>query len=667
MKLMPSIKFYTILTSLLFIFLNASAQRIIAHYPMNNAASDISAFRNNGNIFGGVTPIPDRFGNPCSALLFDGRSGYIEVPSSSSLESPRNQISFTVWYKLSYTNSNNKWLTVLCKGGSSVEESYNPQYRLQTQQNTTLQINTCSPYTETGSSTISLSTAFTKCDYSFENHLMPSDEWHFYALTYDGNQVKVFMDGELVFFDYYSKSFETNSDPLFIGKDIPGNEEYFNGALDELKIYDFCLSPNAIKSIYNEKGVMVSNKEDFEMEMPQNILLSSNKNDCFATATFAKPKVTNNINCGNLTLNQIEGLPSGSAFPVGRNRIVFEAKSTSGYTQIATFYIEVKDKISPHIFLQKDTTIKVKKGSGGAIFEYNYPIATDNCTIKEISLKEGKQSGEIFPIGKTKIAYTATDLSGNSASADFTVTIQEIPELQIPKPDTPVIVIPDTPVIVKQSPPVDTAQVVVEVPEQDSIFTPPSIKYTDTLSTNYKPNNIVFVIDASSSMAESNKMDNLKYALIKLVKILRTIDYITIVTYADTIKLNLSMQKIDNKDSIINLINNLKPFGGTEGAAALEYSYSQLKKNYLNNANNEIYMASDMEFDLEKKQQKLIKSSANDMVNPIRLNIMAFAKSSNPIDNLKAISDLGKGAYLPINSEASADFLINQIKIKSIK
>jgi hypothetical protein len=660
MKLMPSIKFYTILTSLLFIFLNASAQRIIAHYPMNNAASDISAFRNNGNIFGGVTPIPNRFGNPCSALLFDGHSGYIEVPSSSSLESPRNQISFTVWYKLTYNNSNNKWLTVLCKGGGSVEESYNPQYRLQTQQNTTLQLNTCSQYTESGSSTISLATNFTKCDYSFENHLMPSDEWHFYALTYDGNQVKVFMDGELVFFDYYSKSFETNSDPLFIGKDIPGNEEYFNGALDELKIYDFCLTPNAIKSIYNEKGVMVSNKEDFEMEMPQNISLSSNKNDCFATATFAKPKVTNNINCGKLTLNQIEGLPSGSAFPVGRNRIVFEAKSTSGYTQIATFYIEIKDKIPPKIFLPKDTTIQVKKGLGGAIFEYNYPIATDNCTIKDILLKEGKQSGEMFPIGKTKIAYTATDFNGNNTSADFTVTIQEIPELQI--------VISDTPLIVKQSPPLDTAQGIVEIPDQDILLPPPTtIKYTDTLSTNYKPNNIVFLIDASSSMAESNKMDHLKYTLIKLVKILRSIDYITIITYADSIKLNLSTQQIVNKDSIINLIKNLKPFGGTEGAAALEYSYRQLKNNYLNNANNEIYVASDMEFDLEKKQQKLIKSSANDMVNPIRLNIMAFAKSSNPIDNLKALSDLGKGAYLPINSEASADFLINQIKIKSIK
>jgi len=665
---MPSIKLYTILTSLLFIFLNASAQRIIAHYPMNNAASDISAFRNNGNIFGGVTPIPDRFGNPCSALLFDGRSGYIEVPSSSSLESPRNQISFTVWYKLSYTSSNNKWLTVLCKGGSSVEESYNPQYRLQTQQNTTIQINTCSQYTESGSSTISLATDFTKCDYSYENHLMPSDEWHFYALTYDGNQVKVFMDGELVFFDYYSKSFEINSDPLFIAKDIPGNTEYFNGALDELKIYDFCLSPNAIKGMYNEKGTIVSNKEDFEMEMPQNIILSSNKNDCFATATFAKPKVTNNINCGKLSLNQIEGLPSGSAFPVGRNRIVFEAKSTSGYSQVATFYIEVKDKIPPKIFLQKDTTIQVKKGSGGAIFEYNFPIATDNCTIKDILLKEGKQSGEIFPIGKTKIKYTATDFSGNNTSADFTVTIQEIPELVTKKLDTPVIVIPDTPVIVKQSPPVDTAQIVVEVPVQDIVLPPTtSIKYTDTLSTNYKPNNIVFLIDASSSMAESNKMDHLKYALIKLVKILRTIDYITIITYADTIKLNLNKQQIVDKDSIINLINNLKPFGGTEGAAALEYSYIQLKNNYLNNANNEIYVASDMEFDLEKKQEKLIKSSANDMVNPIRLNIMAFAKSSNPIDNLKAISDLGKGAYLPINSEASADFLINQIKIKSIK
>jgi len=660
MKLLFSIKLMTILSSLLFIFLNASAQRIIAHYPMNNTANDISAFHNNGIILGGVTPIPDRFGNPCSALLFDGYSGFIEVPSSKSLESPRSQISFTVWYKLSHTNSNNKWLTVLCKGGASVEDNYNPQYRLQTQQNTSIQPNTCSPYTETGSSTISLSTAFTKCDYSFENHLMLSDEWHFYALTYDGNQVKVFMDGDLIFFEYHTLAFEKNPDPLYIGKDIPGNTEYFNGALDELKIYDFCLSPNAIKGLYNEKGTMVSNNEDFEMEMPQNIILSTNKNDCFASATFAKPKVTNNINCGKLSLNQIEGLPSGSAFPVGRNRIVFEAKSTSGYSQVATFYIEVKDKTPPKIFLQKDTTIQVKKGLGGAIFEYNYPIATDNCTIKDILLKEGKQSGEMFPIGKTKIAYTATDFSGNNSSADFTVTIQEIPELQI--------VIPDTPLIVKQSPPTDTTQVIVEIPEQDIVLPPPTtIKYTDTLSTNYKPNNIVFLIDASSSMAESNKMDHLKFALIKLVKILRAIDYLSIITYADTIKLTLNKQQIVNKDSIINLINNLKPFGGTEGATALEYSYSHLKNNYIDYANNEIYVASDMDFYLEKKQEKLIKSSANNMVNPIRLNIMAFSQSSIPIDNLKALSDLGKGAYLPINSEASAEFLINQIKIKSIK
>jgi len=666
-----SIRCNATLVLLLLISLKVSSQRLIAHYPMNNNAKDLSPFHNDGYINGGVTTIPDRFDNPCSALLFDGYSGYIQVPSSASLESPKKQLSMTVWYKITNANSENNWLTVLCKGGGTTEESYNPQYRFQIFQSTNPQLTKCSPYFEKGFSTVSMTTAFTICDNGFENHLFRTDEWHFYALTYDGNDVKVYMDGDLVFLESYNQFFEKNNDPLFIGKDIPGTTEFFNGALDELKIFDYTLSPSAILNMFNEKGTY-STAEDFEMDFPQHIYLETNKDDCFALANFSKPRIK--TNCGNVTVNQIEGLSSGASFPVGRNRIVFEAKSTSGYTQNATFYVTVADKTPPKITLQSDTIILINKGSGGINVDFNESKVSDNCFVKELVLIEGKQTGSYFPVGKTRIKYVATDVSGNKASASFIIEIRE-------KKEAPVIITHDTTVIVNK-PPItkpDTIVVLNEPPIIDTVKDTPifiqetdsslitETKYTDTLSTNYKPNNIVFLIDASSSMGKENKMDHLKYAITKLVKILRTIDYLTIITYADSIKLSMSRRQIIDKDSIISIINNIKTIGGTEGAKALEYSYSELKKNYLYDGNNEIYLASDMEFDVEKKQEKLIKTTANDDIKPINLNIMAFIASNRPVDALKNLSDMGKGVYLPITSEDAADFLINQIKIKSIK
>src|ERR1700730_7959256 len=61
---------------------------LLAYYPFNGNANDLSANKLNGIIQGGVTFAPDASGKLNSAASFDGLSGYILVPDSAGKLSP---------------------------------------------------------------------------------------------------------------------------------------------------------------------------------------------------------------------------------------------------------------------------------------------------------------------------------------------------------------------------------------------------------------------------------------------------------------------------------------------------------------------------------------------------------------------------------------------------
>ncbi len=79
--------------------------------------------------------------------------------------------------------------------------------------------------------------------------------WHHIVGTYDKNagsdQVKLYKDGiEGGYPDTYTGSISTNTEPLVIGADSDGNYP-FNGAIDEVRIYNRALSPEEINASYN--------------------------------------------------------------------------------------------------------------------------------------------------------------------------------------------------------------------------------------------------------------------------------------------------------------------------------------------------------------------------------------------------------------------------------
>ena len=196
---------------------------------------DESGEGNDGTMYGSVSYTADRFGTGCSALWFDG-AGYVGVPSSRSLKRPSSALTIAVWFKLADGVDGYKyWITICCKGDAQGEADDCPQYRMQATVRT-----------------VSINTEFT------ENYILnlPRETWYFYAYTFDGSRMRVYLNDQQVFdYDYFG-TLKPNDMPLEIGRDLPGAIEYFHGAMDDLRIYDRALTPASYCSCIRIKPIM---------------------------------------------------------------------------------------------------------------------------------------------------------------------------------------------------------------------------------------------------------------------------------------------------------------------------------------------------------------------------------------------------------------------------
>lgn len=208
-------------------------QGLVAYYPFDGNTEDKSGQKNHGKIQGGVHLDKDRFGNPCRAMAFNGKDGYISIQNSASLQSPVDGLSINSWFKISRDSpfADLKWVTVCCKSNSSQETPNSPQYRFQSTK-VTFSINT--DFTENWTQNLDF------------------DRWYFYTLTYDGRKVEIYLNAQKVMNFYYAKKLTPNDLPLEIGRDRPGVEEYFAGVLDDIRIYNRPLTKTEIEALYND-------------------------------------------------------------------------------------------------------------------------------------------------------------------------------------------------------------------------------------------------------------------------------------------------------------------------------------------------------------------------------------------------------------------------------
>jgi hypothetical protein len=122
--------------------------------------------------------------------------------------------------------------------------------------------------------------------------------------------------------------------------------------------------------------------------------------------------------------------PSGSTFPIGTTSVSCSATDAAGNTSTETFSVTVEDNTAPSITAPPNITVEAAGPNGAAVqygtAEANSCSATDIADrTLDITYSGGLPSGSTFPIGTTQISCTATDSSGNSSTATFSVTVED--------------------------------------------------------------------------------------------------------------------------------------------------------------------------------------------------------------------------------------------------
>lgn len=117
-----------------------------------------------------------------------------------------------------------------------------------------------------------------------------------------------------------------------------------------------------------------------------------------------------------------------SCMDIGSYNIPVQVFDNNGNISAATATLNVFDIIPPEIDCSNLPDIVT---SSCEPIEFDFPDATDNCTVEQLIQIEGLPSGTHFPAGTTTVTFRAIDECNNMAECSFDVTVNIDLELTV--------------------------------------------------------------------------------------------------------------------------------------------------------------------------------------------------------------------------------------------
>ncbi len=209
---------------------NFPAHGLMADYPFNGNANDETENKNHGAINGAVL-VNDRFDYPNKAFRFDGVNDYIEIPYSPA-NHPVHEISVVSWFKIDSLRGHQDLVSTNQFGGYALEFHADNQLYWE--------LNIGGHYSNV--------------------HVRAAEvtrhQWHCVVGMYDGQSLKIYLDGILkeeraqpgTIHYAYQNSVLIGADAYEKKGPDPGFG-YFQGDLDDIRIYNRVLSESEIQTL----------------------------------------------------------------------------------------------------------------------------------------------------------------------------------------------------------------------------------------------------------------------------------------------------------------------------------------------------------------------------------------------------------------------------------
>jgi hypothetical protein len=211
-----------------------------AWYSFTANINDLSG---NGNTptNSGATFVADRFGSANSAIDFNGTSAVMTLNTPSFQFSETGEFTYSVWLKKRTQTS----AGVVLMNGTNTAGNFISNIQGQNS-------------TQAGVNKQQSVWAWADCAHTL-------NVWVHYAAVYSGGILSIYKNGSLCDTVTYSNSGATAATmPLYFGRGLPGNSNFFTGTMDDIGIWTRALSLQEITALYTFNPVGL---EEFSNEL----------------------------------------------------------------------------------------------------------------------------------------------------------------------------------------------------------------------------------------------------------------------------------------------------------------------------------------------------------------------------------------------------------------
>ena len=240
---------------------------LIGWWPFNGNANDESGNGLNGTSVGSPTPTQDRFGISNKAYSLDGINDYISVTRTY-----QSAFSLSIWFNPNASPLYNPLVDAFDANWEVQLKNTRPDY---------VSFITSTNYQE-----------------FISNQTTTNNNWYHLVCTYSSNTVKFYLNGNQT--DQYSVyPLPNNNGNYYFGASLTGDDQFYNGKLDDIGIWNRPLTQEEITTLY-ESEVLSTNTANYE----SNINIYPNPANEYITIDFGN---LDNVEGWNIKIINILG------------------------------------------------------------------------------------------------------------------------------------------------------------------------------------------------------------------------------------------------------------------------------------------------------------------------------------------------------------------------
>lgn len=170
-------------------------------------------------------------------------------------------------------------------------------------------------------------------------------------------------------------------------------------------------------------------------------------------------------------------------------------------------------------------------------------------------------------------------------------------------------------------------------------------------SSEVPARNLVFLIDVSGSMEDSDKLPLVQHGLRMLTATMRANDRVAIVVYAGASGLVLPSTTGDKKHVIDEAIAELQAGGSTNGGEGIQLAYKVARENFIKDGVNRVILATDGDFNVGiVDEDELTRLIEHERESRVFLSVLGVGEGNLQDATMEMLADKGNGNYSYLDS-----------------